>query len=219
MMDNYVSFADFLNNYTNCSAKKVWHFEKGVIVCGYSAGALMQHSKIIDGLKKVEDKLKNFKTVFPMTYGWNAKNTRAMVKAKLHPCQFDSQILEDFLPVNSLHALRLAADIFIVIPSTDQLAASLLEHLAAGSVVITGSWLPYKSLMELGIYCVTIDSPGDLPNALNDVLDNLDEHKKKSRVNREIILTMMEWCSIKNNWYKAYQLEEDLQPVEPIHKT
>jgi glycosyltransferase involved in cell wall biosynthesis len=210
MMDNYVSFDDFLNNHTNCSAKKIWHFEKGVIVCGYSAGALMQHSKIIDGLKKVEDKLKNFKTVFPMTYGWNAKNTRAMVKEKLDSCQFDSRILEDFLPVNSLHALRLAADIFIVIPSTDQLAASLLEHLAAGSVVITGSWLPYRSLMELGVYCIMIDSANSLATVLAEVLDHLDEHKRRSAINKEIILKMMQWESIRKNWYKYYELNGKL---------
>jgi len=210
MMDNYVSFADFLNNHTHCSAKKIWHFEKGVIVCGYSAGALMQHSKIIDGLKKVADKLKSFKTVFPMTYGWNAKNTRVMVREKLHSSQFDSQILEDFLPVNLLHALRLAADIFIVIPSTDQLAASLLEHLAAGSVVITGSWLPYRSLMELGVYCIMLDSANSLATVLAEVLDHLDEHKRRSAINKEIILKMMQWESIRKNWYKNYELNGTL---------
>jgi glycosyltransferase involved in cell wall biosynthesis len=210
MMDNYVSFADFLNNHTNCSAKKIWHFEKGVIVCGYSAGALMQHSKIIDGLKKVEDKLKNFITVFPMTYGWNAKNTRAMVKEKLHSCQFDSQILEDFLPINSLHALRLAADIFIVIPSTDQMAASLLEHLVAGSVIITGSWLPYRSLIELGVYCIMIDSADSLATVLAEVLDHLDEHKRRSSRNKDIILKMIQWESIRKNWYNYYELNGKL---------
>jgi len=180
MMDNYVSFADFLNNHTHCSAKKV------------------------------ADKLKSFKTVFPMTYGWNAKNTRVMVREKLHSSQFDSQILEDFLPVNLLHALRLAADIFIVIPSTDQLAASLLEHLAAGSVVITGSWLPYRSLMELGVYCIMLDSANSLATVLAEVLDHLDEHKRRSAINKEIILKMIQWESIRKNWYKNYELNGTL---------
>jgi glycosyltransferase involved in cell wall biosynthesis len=133
-----------------------------------------------------------------------------MVREKLHSSQFDSQILEDFLPVNLLHALRLAADIFIVIPSTDQLAASLLEHLAAGSVVITGSWLPYRSLMELGVYCIMLDSANSLATVLAEVLDHLDEHKRRSAINKEIILKMIQWESIRKNWYKNYELNGTL---------
>ena len=210
MMDSFVSFQTYLNNNTGCSAKKFWKFEKGVIVCAYSAGALMQHSLIIDGLKKVENKLKNFEMVFPMTYGWNAKKMRVMVKEKLRSSSFDSRVLEDFLPAEALQALRLAADIFIVIPSTDQLAASMLEHLAAGSVVITGKWLPYKSFMELGIYCIMIDTPEDLAGALKEVLDNLEDHKSKSKVNREIVLKLMQWGNIKKNWFKYYELEQNI---------
>jgi glycosyltransferase involved in cell wall biosynthesis len=210
MMDSFVSFETFLTNNTNCSAKKIWKFEKGVIVCGYNAGALMQHAKIIEGLNKVDKKLENYEMIFPMTYGWEAKDTRAMVREKLKFSSFDFQVLEDFLPVESLQALRLAADVFIVIPSSDQLAASFLEHLAAGSVVIAGSWLPYRHLMELGIYYIMIETPDDLAGALQDVLDNLEKHKNKSKANREIVLKMTKWDSIKTNWYKYYELQQKI---------
>jgi glycosyltransferase involved in cell wall biosynthesis len=206
MMDSFVSFGQFLARNNNCTAKNIWHFEKKVIVCGYSGGSIMQHSKIIEGLKKVEHKLHNYEMIFPMTYGWNASPTRALVRGILQDMPFDSRVLEEFLPVEELHALRLAADIFIVIPSTDQLAASLLEHLAAGSVVITGSWLPYRSLIELGVYCLMIDSPDSLGTVLAGVLDDLDEYKRRSANNRKIILKMMQWESIRKNWYKYYEL-------------
>ena len=85
----------------------------------------------------------------------------------------------------------------------------MLEHLAAGSVVITGKWLPYSSLVEKGVYFIEMETPLDLSRVLSNVLDNLEDHRNKSKVNREIILNMMSWDSIKTNWYKYYELEQN----------
>jgi len=208
LMNNLISFDPFLKNHTNYSAKKKWDIEKGVIVCAYSAGAVMRHKMIINALNQVASKLTGYKMIFPMTYGWRGDETRAMVKEELKSCSFDSLVLEEYLPIEKLQALRLAADIFINIPSRDQLAASLMEHLAAGSVVITGKWLPYSGLVEKGVYFIEMETPLDLPRVLSSVLDNLEDHRNKSKVNRKIILNMMSWDSIKINWYKYYELKQ-----------
>ena len=176
----------------------------------------MQHQAIIESLKLVKDKLAGYKIIFPMTYGWRGEQNRNKVKKQLAPLGLDTRVLEDYLSMHDLQSLRLAADIMINVPSSDQLAASMLEHLAAGSVVITGKWLPYDSLFAKGVYSIVIGKIEDLPGALSQVLDNFEFHKEKSKGNREIILRMMNWKSIRNNWYKTYKLEEDLQPVTPI---
>lgn len=208
LMNNFISFEPFLKNNTNYSAKKLWNVEKGVIVCAYSAGTVMRHKMIIDALNQVVNKLSGYKMIFPMTYGWRGGETRAMVKEELKSSSFDSLVLEEYLTIEKLQALRLAADIFINIPSRDQMASSMLEHLAAGSVVITGKWLPYSSLVEKGIYFIEMETPLDLPRVLSIVLDNLADYREKSKGNREIILNMMSWDSIKTNWYKYYELEQ-----------
>jgi len=211
LMDNFVSFEPFLKNNTNVSAKKFWNIEKGVIVCAYSGAIVMRHGVIIDSVNKVSSRLSNYKVIFPMTYGNGVEKTKALVKEKLKKSLFDSLVLEDFLDKEKLQALRLAADIFINIPSRDQLASSMLEHLAAGSVVITGKWLPYGRLIEKGSYFISMETPYDLPRVLSQILDNLEDHRSKSEVNREIILNMMSWDSIKKNWYKYYELDENYE--------
>jgi glycosyltransferase involved in cell wall biosynthesis len=208
LMNNFVSFDTFLKNNTNESAKEIWGWNKKVIACGYSAGSIMQHEAMIDALDQISEKLSDYKIIFPMTYGYRGEETRVIVNKKLKATKLDSLILTEFLSVEQIQSLRLAADLFINIPSRDQLASSLMEHLAAGSVVITGKWLPYDNLIEMGLYYILIESPQDLPAALSDVLDNLEDYKMKCRVNREIILNWVSWDSIKLNWYKYYELEQ-----------
>jgi hypothetical protein len=208
LMHNLEKIGPFLEKNTIESAKKMWNFEKTVIVCAYSAGTVMQHEKIINALDKISNQLEQSKIVFPMTYGSGGNVTRATVRARLEKSSLDSLVLDKFLSVEMLNALRLSADIFIVIPSRDQMASSLLEHLAAGSVVITGKWLPYESLSEMGAYYITIERPEDLSLALTEVIANLDQHKRKSLVNKDLVLNMMSWKTIRPNWYKYYGLQQ-----------
>ena len=182
-----------------------------MIVCAYSGAIVMRHSVIIDSVNKVKSRLSDYKVIFPMTYGNGVEKTRALVKEKLKKSLVDSLVLEGFLNEEKLQALRLAADIFINIPSRDQLASSMLEHLAAGTVVIIGKWLPYGRLTEMGGYFISMETPYDLPGVLAKVLDNLEDYRSRSKVNREIILNMMSWDTIKTNWYKYYELDQNYE--------
>lgn len=208
LVDNIDTFKEFLGRNTIVAAKKLWAIEKGLIVCGYSGAAIVRHEIIIDSLNRIADKLHEYKVIFPMTYSDETGEQRVKVKRKLKECSFNSTVLETYLTIEKLQFLRLAADIFIHIQSVDQMASSLLEHLAAGSVVVTGKWLPYDDLVKRGMYFVTIESPRDLSQALSNVLDNIEDHKNKSKVNREIVLNMMSWDSIKKSWYKYFELEK-----------
>jgi len=207
LMDTFDVFEKYLEKNTRQSAKTQWETNELFIVGGYSAAPITQHAKIIEALVNNKSKLAKARIIFPMTYGHLAEKTRSEVKSFLAEKKLDAKVLEEFLTLEKLLALRLAADIFIHIQSRDQMAASMLEHLAAGSVVITGKWLPYESLIEKGVFMIRIESPDELSNALADVLENLDDYKQKSKINRKIILNMMSWENIKQNWYKYYELE------------
>ncbi len=210
LMDTFDVFEKYLEKNTRHTAKTQWETNELVIVCGYSAAPITQHTKIIEALANNKSKIVSAKIVFPMTYGHLADKTRTEVKSLLAEKKLEADVLEDFLSLEKLKALRLAADIFIHIQSRDQMAASMLEHLAAGSVVITGKWLPYESLVEKGIFMIRIESPDDLSKVLADVLDNLENYKLKATINREIILKLMRWENIKQNWHKYYGLEAKL---------
>ena len=208
MMESFDSFEEFIINHDSFDSKQLLGTQKKVIVCGYSAAPIVRHEMIIDALNKIENKLHDYRVIFPMTYGDVGAEMRSIVKEKLKGSSLDSLVLENFLTGDKLQALRLAADIFVHIQERDQMSASMLEHLAAGSVVITGKWLPYESLVEKGIYFIRMESPEELSEILSGVIENLEDHKNKSKVNRKIILEMMSWDSIKKNWYKYYELEQ-----------
>jgi hypothetical protein len=87
------------------------------------------------------------------------------------------------------------------------MTSSMLEHLAAGSVVITGKWLPYGSLEEIGVYFIRINKVDDLKETLLEVIKHLDVHLELSKKNREIMLKLMSWETNKWSWYEAYKLK------------
>ena len=208
LMDSFASFEKFIVDHDGCYSKQLLGVQKKTIACGYSAAPIVRHEMIINALNKIETKLHEYKIIFPMTYGNRGTEMRAIVKEKLKESSLDSLVLENFLTGDKLQALRVASDIFVHIQERDQMSASMLEHLAAGSVVITGKWLPYESLIEKGVYFISMDTPGELSQTLSRVIDNIEEYKDKSKVNREIILDMVSWESIKKNWYKYYELEQ-----------
>lgn len=206
LMANFVSFESFLRQTTRQAQQESWAAGKGIIVCGYSAGHIMRHREMMDALDLINGEFSNYKVIFPMTYGWRAGEMRAMVQQRLASSQYDAEVIEEFLPVEKLHSLRLAADIFINIQVRDQLSSSMMEHLAAGSIVITGTWFPYGTLIEKGVFFVQINKPSELAEALAHVLRNIEEFRKRSEVNREIILNMTNWEVVKKNWYEQYEL-------------
>ncbi len=209
LMNSFELFEDNVINSSVENSKSILGLNgKRIIVCGYNASPIGQHKEIIKALAKIEKNLTDYVVVFPMTYGQMVNITRSEVKTLLKATSLNYRILEDYLPIEKLLALRRATDIFIHIQIRDQMASSMLEHLAAGSVVITGKWLPYESLEKLGVYFIRIEKEEDLAETLLEVIYNLDTHLELCRKNREIILNLISWKKNKRSWYEAYNLIE-----------
>lgn len=207
LMRSFELFEDYVINSSVENAKSLLGiYKKRIIVCGYNAAPIVQHKAIIKALVKIEKNLTDYVVIFPMTYGQMANMTRPEVKTLLKATSLNYQVLEDFLPIEKLLALRLASDIFIHIQTRDQMADSMLEHLAAGSVVITGKWLPYESLKEMGVYFIQIEKVEDLERTLLEVIDNLGIQLELCKKNRGIILNLTSWEKNKWSWYEAYNL-------------
>ena len=79
----------------------------------------------------------------------------------------------------------------------------MLETLYADNMVITGSWLPYDDLYDMGIKMVKVDSASMTGDALAEVVCN-PVLKEKTDGNRSIISQYSSWTSNLKNWIELY---------------
>lgn len=209
LLESFITYREFLETHTRELAKEAINAKKKILVCGYNASPITNHEYIINALVKSKDHLENYKVIFPMTYGTRAEETRSSVMKAMSKSSLDFLILDQYLSLTQLHLLRLAADIFINVPSRDQMSASMLEHLASGSVVITGKWLPYETLIENGIILYLVEHYTQLSDVLNNTIENLDAYQTASVKNRDLVMKMTDWDQIKQKWIKYYDLYQE----------
>jgi hypothetical protein len=79
------------------------------------------------------------------------------------------------------------------------------EHLFAGNVVITGSWLPYKVLDDSGIIYWKTESAERLALTLMDVLTQYSEYSNLISGNSSIIGKLSSWPETIKNWSVLYR--------------
>jgi hypothetical protein len=170
-----------LQRVTSKESKKILGFEEDdfIIICGYNGSPNHQHRRILSVLTEIKADLPaKTKIVLPITYG-GSNEYKEEVKQVLAKTGFDYIIYEDFLTDDQIAHLRKATDLMIQIPVTDAFSGSFQEHLFAQNMVIAGSWLPYQSLRDNGIYFETIDNVNELNDKLIFVLKNFTKLKNK----------------------------------------
>jgi hypothetical protein len=99
--------------------------------------------------------------------------------------------------------MRTISDIMVVVQLTDVFSASVQEHLMAGSVLIAGDWLPYKSFLEKGVY-MRITNLEDLKKNMETVICNLEKEKELCKGNEERIYSLSSWSSKSNDYINMY---------------
>ena len=181
VMKTFDMVDNFWENHTYISSKKKLGINRLIITCAYNAAFYARHKDIINTLHTLENNLTQYKVIFPMTYGYQSEKTKRIAKSMLNNTNLDYLIIEEYLSMEQVLMLRQATDIFISLPSRDQIAGSMLEHLTFGSIVITGKWLPYDELEKLGVFFIRIESVKDLKATLNKVLNNLEYFKRKGK--------------------------------------
>lgn len=170
-----------MQNVSAKQSKKTLGFEEHnfIITCGYNAAPINQHLKVISILSDIKFALpQNTKLIVPLTYGGD-KKYRSHIKKALVNSQLNYLMFENFLTDEDAAHLRKATDLMIQVPVVDAFSGSMQEHLFAQNIVIIGTWLPYQSLDEKGIYYVPVDTISELKQKLIFVFNNLDEIKNK----------------------------------------
>ena len=109
-------------------------------------------------------------------------------------------ILTEFMDFQSMAQYAMISDIMLHVQTTDQLSSTMLEEMYAGSIVIAGSWLPYKSLRKKGVYFIDVDTISDIISVLSDVVTNIEQYKEKCRDNAKIIWKYSSWDELAPRW-------------------
>lgn len=193
------------------SGKQDKHFfnvptNKIIICCGYNANSAHQHITIIKILKRLpQSMLEKLFFIFPMTYGENPKGYTKKIRDALNELTNNYVILEKFMNTDEMAAVVESTDIMIHVQTTDQMSSTMLAHMFNGNVVIAGSWLPYNSLKERGIYFVNVNKIEELDKVLTDVIENLELYKNKCNENKALVYAMSSWDSCIKEWVAVYE--------------
>ena len=90
-------------------------------------------------------------------------------------------------------------------PISDQLSASMIEHLYAENIVITGNWLPYDIFDQNNIFLSKVSSVDGVGEKLVYVIKNYNKLKKKYKYNKELIYSLCSWENSIKKWKNMYK--------------
>lgn len=179
--------------------------DKIVVTCGHNANEEHQHIRIISALEQLTEKIKDqIVCVFPMTYPRKQESYIEEIRNRLEATGLEYVILTEFMDFQSMAEYALISDIMVHVQTTDQLSSTMLEEMYAGSIVIAGSWLPYKSLHEMNIYFLDVDAIPDATAVMEEVIANLDNYQEKCKGNKEIVWNHSSWDALAPQWRELW---------------
>lgn len=175
-----------------------------VVVAGYNASPYQHHAAIIDALKELGvERTRDIEVLLPMTMGGDAAYIRH-VEARMVASGLSHRLFTHLMTDEEVARLRLATDIMVQVQPTDQLAGAMQEHLAAGTVVLTGAWLPYGVLREAGVRFWTVNAREEVRDALVAAIDELPERTRQCGGNARCIHDLSSWSVTAPRWSALY---------------
>lgn len=156
---------------------------------GHSGSRANNHLKIIQSLASLKNK-EAVHLIVNLNYAITADEKESYKKdltEALNALKCSYVILEKFFVNEELAISRLASDIFIHAPISDALSGTMLELLYASNIVITGSWLPYKTYRKAQLEYSEIYDFQELAKKLDFILENFHIQKNKVSKNQSFI--------------------------------
>ena len=180
--------------------------DKLAITIGYNMSSNQQHIEILNQFKdenivKLKGKIQ---LMLPITYGGSVRYKTRLLK-KLNSLPFEYKIFDSYLSDVSVAKIRKASDIMLQCQITDQLSGSMLEHLFSKNVLITGSWLPYKSLKDIKCWFYSVDEIAEIKTLIPQVVLNYEKLLKKTSGNPDIVASHFSWDRTITEWIKLYK--------------
>lgn len=172
---------------------------KKIIACSSNASPNQNIGKIVDNLSRSEF----LRESTHLTFQFHGVRNEEIEKAieTLKQSNYSHTILDGRLSDSELAAYRKVVDVMLQLQNTDQFSGAMQEHLYAGSIVITGSWLEYKILVQNKADLIRIDSFEELSEVLEKNLDR----KVDQQHNKEVIGGISKWSKTISEWVKLYE--------------
>mgnify|MGYP003626954961 CR=1 FL=1 len=188
-----------------CKEKLNWNKNKYAIVIGYNLSPYQQHLEILKALntQKLNELKNDIQLIIPITYGGTLKYKEELIK-KLKESSFEFKVYDTFLTDREIAYIRKAADIMLQLQTTDQFSGSMQEHMFANNIVITGSWLPYETLKNQGVWFIDINKISELAEVLPNTILNYGELDTKTIGNAVVIENLSAWGANIKMWITLY---------------
>ena len=174
------------------------------IMIGYNARHNQCHIDIINSITECHINNKNIQLLVPLTYPTDDEPYRNSIKTVLSNQPLNSMVYENFLTDKDIAKLRVNTDILIQLQKTDVLSGAMLEHIAAGSIVITGDWLPYDDLDQTGVKLIKLTDRSLVGKKLVEILNDMQYYKRIALYNAEIVKNNYKWDKLIPDCIKVY---------------
>lgn len=178
--------------------------DKTIISLGNSGVEGNQHIAVLEAINKLTpDLLQTITLVLPATYSAEASYIQKL-RETAQRLGTSVSILDRYLTDDEVSALRCATDIAIHVPISDQFSAAMCEALYAGSVVVTGTWLPYSILRSHNVVFHEVADIPSLTTKISQILANLDSERLRVSGNAKPIWSLMSWENVAAKWLTLY---------------
>jgi hypothetical protein len=98
----------------------------------------------------------------------------------------------------------------VQLSKSDGLSSSIVETFYAGSIIISGKWLPYEVFRESGLYFHELDEINqELPELILKLSKSLDKELKLCQQNK-IKWNYDTWETVIPNWIECYDKVLDI---------
>ena len=178
--------------------------DRTLVVAGTNASRRQHHVDIIAAVRALpEEQRDRVFMIVPMTMGGDAEYIKE-VRSACVESGLEHRIITELMTNEELARLRCATDVMIQVQPTDQLSGAMQEHLFAGSVVITGAWLPYDVFREADVRFWTVHDRVELGGALDECLKELDVRRAACLGNADPIMRLSGWANNAPRWSALY---------------
>lgn len=182
--------------------------DKISVLLGYSGKAIHNHIKVLDSIvsspfyKKYKDRIHFLAS---MTRGSSPEYTKQVERALNNTSSSFTIIHDTYQTDQEVAMFRKATDVLMQLSSFDYLSASVKESLCAGTVLICGSWLPYKVLENDGFYYELVDDISGGAEMLFRVIEDFASYKSLANNNTVLGNKRYSWDACIMDWINAYE--------------
>ena len=171
------------------------------IAIGYNGTVAQSHIPVINALKSsplAEDDLADkVLLMLQLTYGLPDTNYLNDIEKALRDSPFRYKVFTKYMNGEESARFRFATDIFVHAQPTDAFSASLREHIAAGSVVITPKNINYSEYLEAGIEYEGFDNIEEIPEI---IIERIKGQSLREWANSERMFRLMDSTGYVEKW-------------------